>query len=90
MVMDYMAHGPLLGSVNLQNCNSFVTKKLPEHIALKYFRDIISGLNYLHNNAQIVHRDIKPVNLLIDANDQLKIADFGVSELMSEDELLDK
>jgi [calcium/calmodulin-dependent protein kinase] kinase len=45
----------------------------------KYARDFLVGLEYLHNYAKIVHRDIKPDNRLIDENDNLKIADFGVA-----------
>ena len=50
----------------------------------KYLRDFLVGLHYLHNYAKIVHRDIKPDNLLIDENDTLKIADFGVATLMND------
>jgi len=35
----------------------------------------------VHNFAHVIHRDIKPDNLLIDTNDHLKIADFGVSQM---------
>lgn len=45
----------------------------------KYFRDLISGIHYLHESVGVIHRDIKPENLLLDDNDKLKIADFGVS-----------
>ncbi|EGR28915.1 protein kinase domain protein, partial [Ichthyophthirius multifiliis] len=47
----------------------------------KYFRDFVLGLDYLHNFANVIHRDIKPDNLLISENDELKIADFGVSSM---------
>ncbi|EAR99044.2 Serine/Threonine kinase domain protein (macronuclear) [Tetrahymena thermophila SB210] len=47
----------------------------------KYFRDFLLGLDYLHNFVNVVHRDIKPDNLLIGDEDQLKIADFGVSQM---------
>lgn len=42
------------------------------------------GLDYLFNVANIAHRDIKPDNMLIDANDNLKIADFGISSLLND------
>jgi len=50
----------------------------------KYARDFLTGLDYLHNFAKIVHRDIKPDNLLIDELDTLKIADFGVASLLGD------
>ena len=45
-----------------------------------WFRDMILGIEYLHEQG-IVHRDIKPDNLLLTENDVLKIGDFGVSEM---------
>uniref|UniRef100_A0A915CYV7 calcium/calmodulin-dependent protein kinase n=1 Tax=Ditylenchus dipsaci TaxID=166011 RepID=A0A915CYV7_9BILA len=51
---------------------------LDEHTAWKYFRDTLTGLEYLHFQ-KIVHRDIKPSNLLLSDTGQVKIADFGVS-----------
>lgn len=38
----------------------------------------------VHNFAQIVHRDIKPDNLLVDEEDNLKVADFGISQIMEQ------
>jgi serine/threonine protein kinase len=42
-------------------------------------------LTQVHSQA-IVHRDIKPDNLLLDANNALKIVDFGVSEIFLKDD----
>ncbi|KAK9360434.1 kinase-like domain-containing protein [Lipomyces starkeyi] len=44
-----------------------------------YFRDLTLGIEYLHSQG-VVHRDIKPDNLLLTSDNVLKIVDFGVSE----------
>lgn len=45
-----------------------------------WFRDLILGIEYLHAQG-VVHRDIKPDNLLLTEDNVLKIVDFGVSEM---------
>lgn len=55
----------------------------------KYLRDFLLGLNYLHNHCRIIHRDIKPDNLLIDCKGNLKIADFGVAKLMDDSDIIE-
>jgi len=49
---------------------------------------VARGLLYLHEecNTQIIHCDIKPENVLLDANYTAKIADFGLSKLLSKDQ----
>uniref|UniRef100_UPI00398E8A6E calcium/calmodulin-dependent protein kinase kinase 1 n=1 Tax=Pristiophorus japonicus TaxID=55135 RepID=UPI00398E8A6E len=49
-----------------------------EEQARFYFRDIIMGIEYLHYQ-KIIHRDVKPSNLLLGDDGHIKIADFGVS-----------
>ncbi|RYP68359.1 hypothetical protein DL771_006745 [Monosporascus sp. 5C6A] len=51
-----------------------------EELCRCWFRDLILGIEYLHAQG-VVHRDIKPDNLLLTADDVLKIVDFGVSEM---------
>lgn len=56
------------------------TNGVEEDIAHFYFRQLINGVDFLHSRG-VAHRDIKPENLLLDANGNLKIADFGLAAL---------
>lgn len=61
--------------------------KLPEDQARNYVQQIISALSYCHSH-RVVHRDIKPENILIDDHGFIKIADFGLSNLMADGKFL--
>ena len=50
--------------------------------ARKVFAQVADGLHYLHADAHIVHKDIKLENILLDADQRFRIADFGLAELM--------
>ncbi|KAF8706662.1 mitochondrial outer membrane translocase receptor TOM70, partial [Rhizoctonia solani] len=53
---------------------------LPEPLIQRLSRHLFKGLAHLHMH-RIIHRDIKPGNILIDSNQCLKIADFGLSRV---------
>lgn len=55
--------------------------KLPS--LLKVAIDVSKGMNYLHQN-NIIHRDLKAANLLMDENEVVKVADFGVARVKSQ------
>ncbi|KAK0076920.1 hypothetical protein PV325_004702 [Microctonus aethiopoides] len=80
MIMEYVSGGELF---------EYIVKhgKLKEYEARRFFQQIISGVDYCHRH-MIVHRDLKPENLLLDHNLHVKIADFGLSNMMMDGEFL--
>ncbi|EGF97775.1 uncharacterized protein MELLADRAFT_51155 [Melampsora larici-populina 98AG31] len=52
---------------------------VPEPILGKITVAVVSGLNYLYDAHRIIHRDVKPSNVLFNSQGQIKICDFGVS-----------
>lgn len=71
IVMELCAGGDLLAYVRRR-------RRLKESVAKKIFRQLMEGLAYIHSK-NIAHRDIKLDNVLLDADGNVKIADFGVS-----------
>ena len=53
--------------------------RLTETEVRQIFGKILSGMSYLHEH-KIIYRDIKLENILIDANGEVKISDFGLSK----------
>jgi serine/threonine protein kinase len=49
-----------------------------------WVRQLCSALDYAHTEVGLVHRDLKPANLMINARDQLKVSDFGISRSLVE------
>ncbi|KAF2155002.1 Pkinase-domain-containing protein [Myriangium duriaei CBS 260.36] len=61
--------------------------RLPEDKARKFFQQIVCAVEYCHRH-KIVHRDLKPENLLLDDSFNVKIADFGLSNIMTDGNFL--
>jgi len=75
LIMEYCVGG-------LQDMlESAPTKKFPLWQAHGYFCQLVDGLDYLHSHG-IVHKDIKPGNLLLTLDGTLKISDLGVAEAL--------
>jgi serine/threonine-protein kinase len=73
MVMEWV-EGRLLREVLREQ------KKFPVERALKIAIEILDALDYIHRNG-VVHRDLKPENIMLDAEDHIKLIDFGIAGL---------
>jgi len=80
--MDYYCNnlGTMMGETSQIELPSRI---IPTDRAIHYVRQTLEGLACLHH-AGIVHRDIKPFNILITDQDTVKIGDFGLSKLRGE------
>uniref|UniRef100_A0A2N9FZA6 Protein kinase domain-containing protein n=1 Tax=Fagus sylvatica TaxID=28930 RepID=A0A2N9FZA6_FAGSY len=78
IVTEYLPKGDL---------RAFLKKRgaLKPTTAVRFALDIARGMSYLHENkpAPIIHRDLEPSNILRDDSGHLKVADFGVSKLLT-------
>lgn len=70
--LEYVAGGSV--ATMLVNYGS-----LPEPLISNFVRQILHGLAYLHSK-DIIHRDIKGANILVDNHGSVKISDFGISK----------
>ncbi|XP_056286297.1 serine/threonine-protein kinase BRSK1-like isoform X1 [Pseudoliparis swirei] len=81
LVLEHVSGGELF---------DYLVKKgrLTPKEARKFFRQIISALDFCHSHS-ICHRDLKPENLLLDEMNNIRIADFGMASLQVGDSLLE-
>ncbi|XP_057449224.1 serine/threonine-protein kinase STY17 isoform X2 [Lotus japonicus] len=77
IVTEFMSRGSLYDFLHKQRG----VFKLPS--LLKVAIDVSKGMNYLHQN-NIIHRDLKTGNLLMDENELVKVADFGVARVITQ------
>ena len=52
---------------------------VPEDVLARITASIVRGLRFLKDELQIIHRDVKPTNILVNTQGQIKLCDFGVS-----------
>ena len=65
-----------------ENLSSYLKQNgaLPVNVALKYFKELIDALNYLHSlSPPILYLDMKPSNIMIRPDGQIRLIDFGIA-----------
>eukprot|EP00760_Papus_ankaliazontas_P003588 PhM_4_TR11628/c1_g2_i1/m.57279/K17533/MAP3K19, YSK4; mitogen-activated protein kinase kinase kinase 19 len=75
IIMEYVSGGSLAGALEAFGA-------IPLHSLRRYLSDVLSGLQYLHSHG-IIHRDIKPHNVLLMIDGQCKLTDFGAAAELS-------
>jgi serine/threonine-protein kinase greatwall len=73
LIMEYMIGGDLMSFLCIKHV-------LEKHEALFYVAEIALALDYLHGRG-VIHRDLKPDNVLISTTGHIKLTDFGLSEI---------
>lgn len=79
-VMELCSGGDLLNYVRKR-------RKLSEDYAKAMFKQILEALHYCHN-LNILHRDIKLDNIILDSEGMIKIGDFGVSKIIDPKQIM--
>lgn len=73
LVMEYLNGGDLYSLLRHMGC-------LEEHVTRVYIAELVLALEYLHSLG-VVHRDLKPDNILIAHDGHIKLTDFGLSKV---------
>ena len=74
MVLEYIPGGELYNAIERKG-------RFPEAEARRYFQQIVAAVGYCHAH-MVSHRDIKPENILLDEQNNIKLGDFGLSNVM--------
>jgi len=76
IVMEYFPGGTVADRLRAE-------EPIPRPTAVRWLEETASALDHAHG-AGIVHRDVKPANLLLDGNGRLAVADFGIARMATD------
>jgi mitogen-activated protein kinase kinase len=80
----FLQEGNVIICMEYADCGSLahvfkITGPFPEFMLKHIAYSVLSGLIYLYDNHRIIHRDVKPSNVLLTSKGKIKLCDFGVS-----------
>ena len=75
ILSEYAAGGTLHARI-------YEGQPLSEQLITKYTKEAARAFEYLHDNVNMIHCDIKPKNVLLSIDDRIKIADLGITKVM--------
>jgi len=82
-ITEFMERGDLERHYMAQAAKTGLPFRPANAVLLKWSVSIARALCFLHGCSKpVIHRDLKPLNLLLTRNDDIKVADFGISKLM--------
>lgn len=62
-----------------QVCDKTEAVAIPENVLGKISASVVKALNFLYSTLRVIHRDVKPSNILINRRGEVKMCDFGIS-----------
>ena len=71
--------GTILDDLRGNTPNGYV----PQPLVINITNQLLEIISFLHDTCHIIHRDIKPDNIIMDKNNSIKLLDFGISAYLS-------